>query len=354
MCISWSIIYRNGLSVFDAYAFFGESERPYSYAHKTLKRKVVKHGPSTFIVSLPAKWVKKNKVRKGDSLEVVPKGDTLLVSTLDHDELESFEADLTGLPAHMVVNLLDRAYRLGYRRVTLHYDSEDVLEAVQSRLQRLLGFVLLEQDERRCTVQAIAGDLEIDYDQSFERAVHTVEEMLSSIAASYGAGDSEALEAIRHKTGDVHTRANYCARQLNTGSAHPRGMSKSDSLQVLEELRLLAHGADKLARRLAKAPQEKAVLRALKHLQDQYVAAIEYYSAPTLRTGRGLAEAQQRSEDHLLSLAEAGIDSKLEACLVLVEQLGERVQHLAIAHSELFEEGVLERDDSAPAAPAVT
>ena len=43
-----------------------------------MKRKVVQHGPSSLIVSLPNEWIKKNKIKKGDNLDVNIIGKSIL------------------------------------------------------------------------------------------------------------------------------------------------------------------------------------------------------------------------------------------------------------------------------------
>ena len=46
-----------------------------------MKRKVIKQGPATLMISLPSKWAKNIGLKQGDEVELIEKGNGLLISS---------------------------------------------------------------------------------------------------------------------------------------------------------------------------------------------------------------------------------------------------------------------------------
>ena len=94
----------------------------YSKKGNKMKRKVVLHGPSTLIISLPISWTKKYNVQKGDELDVVEKNNQLVVSTdgvvaLGSTVINAEKIDRTGLRA-----MIMSAYRKGFDTIEIRYN----------------------------------------------------------------------------------------------------------------------------------------------------------------------------------------------------------------------------------------
>ncbi len=83
-----------------------------------MKRKVVSHGPASLIISLPAGWVKRYNVRRGDELDVEEDGRTLRVSTGAVAEGKSISLSLEGF-GPLVVRLVKDIYAQGYDEAVL-------------------------------------------------------------------------------------------------------------------------------------------------------------------------------------------------------------------------------------------
>ena len=76
-------------------------------------RKIQVTGDSTYIISLPKTWVKKNKLDKGDVLSVVEKGDEVVLRLKDEKEKE-FEVKIQTSDAEFLSRLLITKYIQGY------------------------------------------------------------------------------------------------------------------------------------------------------------------------------------------------------------------------------------------------
>ena len=66
-----------------------------------MKRKVVKLGPATLVVSLPTKWIKELNVKQGDEVEVGEQDRDLLIQTKKDSAVEKCEVDISKMDTLM-------------------------------------------------------------------------------------------------------------------------------------------------------------------------------------------------------------------------------------------------------------
>ena len=59
-----------------------------------MRRKIVKHGPSSFIVSLPLKWIRKHNLSKGDEVDVEEMEENVVISTEYKEKCERADLDM--------------------------------------------------------------------------------------------------------------------------------------------------------------------------------------------------------------------------------------------------------------------
>ena len=92
-----------------------------------MKRKVTQIGPSTLMVSLPIKWVKKNNVKKGDEIDLNLSEKQIIFSKENTTkQKKEITLDITGYERKMVTRTLDTLYIDNYDKITFKY--EDIYE----------------------------------------------------------------------------------------------------------------------------------------------------------------------------------------------------------------------------------
>lgn len=133
-----------------------------------MQRKVIQQGPSTLMVSLPSKWVKENKIKKGDELTV----------DLNNNQLTIFPHN-TGVEKKTTLffkakeEYLDRMlmskYREGYDEIIIKYDDPTMIENIRETLRYLLGFEIIDQTAHSCTIKNISQGSHEDYPAMFRR-----------------------------------------------------------------------------------------------------------------------------------------------------------------------------------------
>ncbi len=117
-------------------------------------RKLVQHGPTTLITSLPSKWVKKYNLKKGDEIEMVEEGNKLILSASKQEELNSTTIDLH--KTKFLKRFITIIYNLGYDELVVTYSDSTVIKEIKSALDNLLGFEIVDQAKNSVTIRAIS------------------------------------------------------------------------------------------------------------------------------------------------------------------------------------------------------
>ena len=120
-----------------------------------LRRKIVKHGPSSLTVSLPMSWAKSNHLKSGDEVEVLERPRELIIS--GEGKRESKEITLTISNKNPFVRrLFNTPYLHGYDIINVKFDSYKILEKILQCVTAWRSFEIIEQRENFCKLKSIA------------------------------------------------------------------------------------------------------------------------------------------------------------------------------------------------------
>ena len=248
-----------------------------------MKRKVVKHGTSTFIISLPAKWVSRQGIARGDELNVVEEERALIVTAQENSRIVRIEIDATGLLPRLVDRFLARSYQKGYDEIILIHNDLALLEVIKAKVHELLGYEIIEQDERKCLIKSIALRLDFEFDTSLRRAFLLVKQMVEECAQFYQQGNKNGLTHIMQRDFDVNRLTYFCLRQIN--KEHYVSKERTHQTHVLyyliESLEDLGDAVKQLADYLALIPHKKEMQAILATLVKHYASSYEYFYKPT-------------------------------------------------------------------------
>ncbi|MGB8216325.1 MAG: phosphate uptake regulator PhoU [Candidatus Methanoperedens sp.] len=126
-------------------------------------RKVYVSGGSTYVISLPKKWVKKTNLKPGDSLVVTEHGDSLLIETsVIEKESQTKEIKISQITSSDALERIIIAfYLVGYDTIKIKLDRKDHLayrESIRKILDYLIGMELVED-----TNEAMTLEIMLDY-----------------------------------------------------------------------------------------------------------------------------------------------------------------------------------------------
>ena len=135
-----------------------------------MKRNVVQQGPTTLMVSLPIKWVRKYGVKKGEQVSVDEEGRRLIVSADGDVEKTKTEINLLSDDGLYVWRVISGAYVSGYDEIKVNFDSLETLEMVQNLVAEFfVGFEVTEQKKNYCVIKNVAGNNMDEFDAILRR-----------------------------------------------------------------------------------------------------------------------------------------------------------------------------------------
>ncbi|HLG23831.1 MAG TPA: phosphate uptake regulator PhoU [Candidatus Nanoarchaeia archaeon] len=250
-----------------------------------IKRKIVQHGPSTLIISLPSQWVKQHGVRKGDELDVKEQDKTLIISVDKVIADYSLTQDISGFNSFLLTRFLGRSYQKGYDKLYLIHNNPELLKAVQEKILELIGYEIIEQNDKNCVIQSISSHIELDFENSLRKAFLIVKQIIENCYDAYKNEDTSTLQNLYLKDIQVNRFCYFCQRQINKEQYVPFEQSQQSHVlyYLIEVLEDLGDTYKKLAQELAASKKKnKEVLGLLKLIFEQFDVSYSFFYKATL------------------------------------------------------------------------
>lgn len=121
-----------------------------------VRRKLIKQGPSTITVSLPATWVKDNKLTPGQEVLMTVEQNTILI-TADAKEEEgtSVSADVRQFSPSFLGLFLSALHKKGFDEVRLQIN-KDQLQYIEERISKnLLGYEIIQHTNNTVVIRFV-------------------------------------------------------------------------------------------------------------------------------------------------------------------------------------------------------
>lgn len=171
-------------------------------------RNIIKSGPSSYVVSLPMGWVRKNKLKKGDPLFMEEHDNKISYSSGEEaeEESKSLTINVDGRSDENIVKVLKSAYLTNYNIFTLHGDSiKDRAAAFREMLHQLVAVEIMEQTSSKI----VAHEMLDKKKNSPEKIIRRMDMILRGI-----------FEDIGLSIGNKSSPANVSDRELDLNRLH--------------------------------------------------------------------------------------------------------------------------------------
>ena len=180
-----------------------------------MKRKVMKSGPSTLVVSLPSKWAKSFNVKSGSEVDIVEEGDRLLVYSNGEQKTESRSLEARD-GSLLFRRALSALYKAGYDEVRIKYKTAKELEYIYLCLEG--GYIGLEPFEDKKNVIVVKKVSDIDFSQfniMLRKTFFYLLNMGEESVAALEERNNDLLKRVILKDKSVNKFANFCRRAIN-------------------------------------------------------------------------------------------------------------------------------------------
>jgi phosphate uptake regulator len=183
-------------------------------------RKIYVSGGSTYVISLPKKWVKREKLKAGDSIAVkIQEGSIILEPAVGHRETAVAEVSVKQLDsADALRHLLIAYYLVGYDTIRVKLDSSksNYRETLRQTLDYLIGAEVLEDTGDAITVEVLLDPSRMQTLQALQRIHVICKSMLADVIKTLKNRDTNALKDISTREREIDRLYFLVVRQLKS------------------------------------------------------------------------------------------------------------------------------------------
>lgn len=180
-----------------------------------MRRKLVKQGAATMMVSLPSKWIKDQRLKKGDEIEIAESDSSLVITTSGKGELFlKKEIKIPG-PAQYMNRLIEVPYIQGYDEIIIHFENAKVMDLIVKEAEKLLGMEVVSQTAASCTLKNVAEAMEQEFENILRRLFLLIKSMAEDSYKAAKEKDYEKLKNIADLERMCNKYALFCLRMLN-------------------------------------------------------------------------------------------------------------------------------------------
>lgn len=238
-------------------------------------RKAIEMGEGTILVSLPKDWVRKNGIKKGDTLSVEElSARKLMVRPFEGggDEPKQISIEYPGDDLSQVINDVTGAYLLGYdiiKVVGSKVISREDRAGIKATIGRLVGLEIMDEDSKRMSMQFLLEPTAIIPERIVRRMSGLLDGMLKDTAEALAKGDSKLLALVGERDDEVDRLYFLLVRATRAAIVRPEmaegyGLSPVDLLdyRVLASfLESIGDAVSELSHKLLAGPRSKQVAR---------------------------------------------------------------------------------------------
>ena len=167
-----------------------------------MKRKVIKLGPATLVVSLPSKWTKQFNINSGDDIEVEESEGKLLITTQKRKEtLREISIEINKENKHNLKHILTHIYRRGYNKINIKGDNI-AKEVKKYTSELLLGFEVTSRNTNSITIENVAEPRDQKYETIIRRIFLVIKETQETVKEHFKNNkfNLEEIEDLRNQT----------------------------------------------------------------------------------------------------------------------------------------------------------
>lgn len=179
-----------------------------------MKRKLVRQGTATLMVSLPAKWIKEQNLGKGSEIDIEDLEGNLLLSAKTVLAKSQTSFQINSSTESFIRTLITNAYRRGYDKITVSFEEESQFHQLNKVIKtRLVGFEVTKKEKNYCIVENITEPSEDLFDNLLHKMLYSISELFElTINRMEQQLDSLDYEEIEER---IQKYDNFCRRVIS-------------------------------------------------------------------------------------------------------------------------------------------
>lgn len=168
-------------------------------------RKVQVTGGSTFTVSLPKDWARKNNIEGGSTIGFYPENGTLVLTPAPDTESIEGVLDINDLDDEALVRAVMTMYVSGFDTIALEADriTTNQRRAIREATQSLVGLEVLEETADRVVIQDLLDSSELSIYNAITRMRLIADSMLEDAVQALTTNDDDLARDVIERDDDV-------------------------------------------------------------------------------------------------------------------------------------------------------
>jgi phosphate uptake regulator len=210
-----------------------------------MKRKIIKQGHNTLTMTLPSKWAQNLNIKPGDEIDVLEKGDSIVINGKENSSEKKAVIDITNFTIPLVWRYIQGAYRAGCTEIKIIFDpnknlhedpyhyftthsayaelgekipKKTSLTMIQTIVDRFIGMGIIETGKNFCTIKEMGELTPKEFENSMRRIflviLHMFDRLLDAIEKEE-LGSVDICKEFHTIDLNVDRLVDYCCRILN-------------------------------------------------------------------------------------------------------------------------------------------
>lgn len=181
-----------------------------------MERKLIKLANKTLVVSLPYEWVKKQELKKGNSVEVIDKDNELLIRPKKSIKEKEKIIVIKDYTPRLIKRTISAYYKLGFDKLKVIGNKEQLAD-LEKLINSYVGLIIIEKQGDGLTIKNIINQENSDFDAIFKKTFLILCSLASeSLMLIKNEDEDGLLELVKDKENFVkHTT--FCVQILNMG-----------------------------------------------------------------------------------------------------------------------------------------
>ena len=285
-------------------------------------RKVYVSGGSTYVISLPKKWVRKTDLKAGDSLVVTEQGGSLLIGTgVNEKEPTAKEVKISQLMSSEALERLVIAfYLVGYDTIKVRLDRKDHLpyrKSIRKILDYLIGIEIVEDTNDSMTLEIMVDYKRMSTMQILQRMYSINRSMLLDLGKALKTMDVGLAKDVIVREREIDRLYFLVVRQLKSAVEYPR---------IAEKLGI-ENQRDCLGYRIVVKVLER-IADHIENIAKSYIQLIEFQKDLTL-------DDFVRLNNSIVAVFEKSMSALFTRDLTLAEKILQELKEIRKNHTDL-------------------
>jgi len=179
-----------------------------------MKRKLVKQGVATLMISLPSKWIKKFSLKKGDEISLEELDNKLIITRDKVSSKKQIELNIKNNTESAIRTFIVNTYRTGFDKIKINFRDEKQYKIITNTINDyLIGFEVIEKEKDFCILENITEPSEEQFEILFRKILYNIDLLIRNTEERLKGKKefSEYKEIVLR----VHQYDNFCRRVIS-------------------------------------------------------------------------------------------------------------------------------------------